>query len=130
MFESLVELLHDAGVLYSCHVFPGDADAEKTANVSRRLIFAHLEQLAVTEIIAQDLTWPTFIAGTECQDCNKRQNFVESKMLEIMRLSGKLERPRLLQFLKEFWHLEGRTSASWIAVARSWAQEDKPILIM
>jgi hypothetical protein len=130
-FECVVELFHHAGLLYACQVHTEDRFSRRTADTSRKLLFVHLKNVQVTDIIAQDLTWPLFIAGTECHGCSERQNLVQERMRQIMELSGILERPRLLDFLKDLWDLQCRDSqASWINLARLWAERGEPILII
>jgi hypothetical protein len=130
-FESVVYLLHHAGILYACQVLPEDEHAEEFARVSRDRLFEHFQQLTITETIAQDLTWPLFIAGTQCFRCYRKQQLIESNFFSIMKLSGILERPRVLQFLKELWSLQAQEQdTNWIDLARMWARDGKPILII
>ncbi|EXJ85337.1 hypothetical protein A1O1_05701 [Capronia coronata CBS 617.96] len=130
-FEHVVELFHHAGLLYGCQILPEEDDADGFAVAARVNLFKYLEQIAVTEVIAQDLTWPIFIAGTECQGCPEKQRLVEERLQEIMKLSGVLERPKLLTFLKHLWVRQGETyGSSWIDLARTYAANGEPILIV
>jgi hypothetical protein len=80
---------------------------------------------------AQDLTWPVFIAGTECYGDPECHRLVEARMEEIMRLSGVLQRPRLLDFLRCLWSLQAQqVDLTWINLARSWAEKEKSILVI
>ncbi len=130
-FECVVELFHYAGLLYTCQVYPEDWLSERTAEAARTQLFMHLRNIQITDIIAQDLTWPLFIAGTESQGCVDIQNLIQEGMLQIMKLSGTLERPRLLEFLQILWDLQREDAhASWITLARGWAERGEPILII
>ncbi|EXJ92601.1 hypothetical protein A1O3_01153 [Capronia epimyces CBS 606.96] len=130
-FDCVVELFHHAGLLYASHVLSQDDLSTSVADRSRSLLFMPLQSIEVTDIIAQDLTWPIFIAGTECHGCCERQNLVRERMIQVMQLSGVLERPRLLEFLQTFWQLQSQDpQASWISLARVWAECGEPILII
>ncbi|KAK5467647.1 hypothetical protein LTS15_000620 [Exophiala xenobiotica] len=130
-FEHLVDLYHHAGMLYGCLVLSGVVDSTDIVNSSRVALFQRLYSVTGTEIIAQDLTWPVFIAGTECQGQPENQRLIQEKMQEIMIMSGDLERPRLLAFLAELWLLQQQgTSTNWIKLARAYADRGEPILIV
>ncbi len=130
-FEHLVDLFHHAGILYGCHVLPDREDSTDVADSSRVALFQRLYRVTGTEIIAQDLTWPVFVAGTECQGKPENQRLIQEKMQEIMKMSGDLERPRLLAFLAELWLLQKQgSSMNWIKLARAYADRGEPILIV
>ncbi len=130
-FQHVVEVYHHAGLLYGCQVLPPDQHSRDIGESSRRDLFQHLRAIKVTELIAQDLTWPVFIAGTECQGSLQNQRLVQDRMEQIINLSGALERPKLLCFLEHLWSLQGQSaSTSWIDLARTSAGRGEPILII
>lgn len=130
-FEYVVDMFHHAGLLYGSHVLPEDDYSRGVCRTSRLALFEALHTIIGAEMIAQDLTWPIFIAGTECYNNTQMQRVVNEKMREIMRVSGDLERPKLLHFLDEFWYLRNLDpNLSWIDLARTYAQRDNPILII
>jgi len=130
-FEYVVDLHHHAGVLYGSHVLSDDGRSSVLADSSRIALFQHLRKVTGPEIIAQDLTWPVFIAGIECQGRVECQRLVCQKMQDIMRMSGGLERPKLVSFLADFWFQQDQGSKdSWIKLARAYAGRGTPILIL
>ncbi|KAK4942794.1 hypothetical protein LTR10_017554 [Elasticomyces elasticus] len=130
-FEYVVDLHHHAGVLYGSHILPDDADSPVLADSSRVALFQYLRKVTGPEIIAQDLTWPVFIAGIECRGQLEHQGLVYQKMQDIMRMSGELERPRLVSFLADFWFSQEEGSKdNWIKLARAYASHGKPIIIL
>lgn len=130
-FEQVADLFHHAGILYGCHVLARDQCSGEAAAISRQQLFRILKEITITRFIAQDLPWPVFVAGTECQGDLQNQQLVEARMKEIMQLSGTLERPRVLGFLRQLWHLQAQSQCSgWISLARIWAAKGEPILLL
>ncbi|KAI1611247.1 fungal-specific transcription factor domain-containing protein [Exophiala viscosa] len=130
-FEYVVDLHHHAGVLYGSHVLSDDGRSSVLTDSSRVALFQYLHKVTGPEIIAQDLTWPVFIAGIECHGRVEYQRLVCQKMQDIMRMSGELERPRLVSFLADFWFSQGQGSKdSWTKLARAYASRGTPIIIL
>jgi hypothetical protein len=129
--ELVMEMFHHAGLIYASQVLVHDLLADNTNVNAGDRIFQHLQELIVTEVIAQDLTWPTFFAGTVSLGDLRKRSLVKAKMHEIMRLSGDLERQKLVAFLEDLWLLEdGDSSPCWLELAHQWASTGQPILII
>jgi hypothetical protein len=130
-FHHVVEAYHQAGLLFGCQVLFTDTRASDVRNSARQQLFEHLRAISFPELIAQDLTWPVFIAGTECQGNTQDEHLVQDQMREIMKLSGVLRRPNLLCFLQHLWSLQVYSaSTTWISLARTYAERGEPILII
>ncbi|PLB44398.1 hypothetical protein P170DRAFT_480163 [Aspergillus steynii IBT 23096] len=117
-FEYLVYMYYHAILIYSQRVL-SDNPSEEFIQLSRDAIFTHLSYLSRSAYFAHDLVWPVFIAGSECRGIPSMQETVEHAMLNIMQLSGRLDRHRVLSFLKTFWALDLEPGVTWIHLARA-----------
>ncbi|KAH8427170.1 Zn(II)2Cys6 transcription factor [Aspergillus melleus] len=117
-FEYLVYMYYHAILIYSHRVLSDDP-SERFIRISRDAILTHLSYLSRSAYFAHDLVWPLFIAGTECRGIPSMQETIEHAMLNIMQLSGSLDRHRVLSFLKTFWALDLEPGVTWIHLARA-----------
>jgi hypothetical protein len=128
-FYHVVDIFFHAGLIYLYRSLLSERDADARITGSRNELFKHRRGLNV-EPFAQDLPWPLFIAGTECAGMTEDQECVESRMHEMVRLCGTLDRLKALGFLKEFWKMrEQGYTVTWIEAAREWAKRGESFLI-
>ncbi|RFU33723.1 hypothetical protein B7463_g2642, partial [Scytalidium lignicola] len=128
-FEHVVDLYQYMALIYGyrillCHYRPHDQ-----ITFFKEQIFLRLRALEGNTAFTQDLVWPIFIAGTESRGIPEQQSFIEAKMLEVIRLTGPLERRQALKFLKEYWDLEDELDGGWIEFARRWAEVGNTFLV-
>ncbi|KAG2411864.1 hypothetical protein HFD88_009420 [Aspergillus terreus] len=103
-FAHLTCMYYHASLIYSQRVLADDVSSqEDSVQASREAILEHLENLTQRTNYAQDLVWPLFIAGTECRALPEKQELIERAMIDVMRVSGSLDRRRVLSFLQMFW---------------------------
>ncbi|KAE8371738.1 fungal-specific transcription factor domain-containing protein [Aspergillus bertholletiae] len=119
-FEHLTHMYYHASLIYSHRVLSDSTGSHDLIRESRDAILDHLSHLMERAYFAHDLVWPLFVCGTECRGCPDHQDTIERALLGVIRLSGSLDRRRVLSFLRMFWHLDCVDRAvSWIEVARS-----------
>ncbi|KAJ5115420.1 hypothetical protein NUU61_001179 [Penicillium alfredii] len=129
--EQLVSMYRHAGLVYSYQALASRPTVEPLIQDSRNQILEHLQCLSGTgyEMFAQDLVWPLFVAGTECQDSRLRQKTIERELTIVMRISRILDRDRMLSFLKTWWMLSDPQCSSWIDLARKQSSECNFVII-
>lgn len=128
-FEHVVDLYHNMALIYGYRILFGDYKVNVEVTIFKKQIFWHLQALEGNTAFHQDLMWPIFIAGTESRGSPEEQLFIEAKMLEVIRLTGPLDRRRALKFLKEYWELAHDLEGGWIEFARKWATVGKTFLV-
>lgn len=128
-FEHMVNMYYEAGCIYTLQALSPFEDATSAIRESYCRLMSHLISFADTSLFAQDLPWPLFVAGTEC-DRVQDQQYIERRMKEMVRLTGTLDRMKGLRFLKEFWttQLQG-PRFTWIQLAKTWALKGDSFLI-
>ncbi|KAI9043512.1 Zn(II)2Cys6 transcription factor [Aspergillus affinis] len=117
-FEYLVYMYYHAILIYSHRVLSDDP-SDEFIQISRDAVLTHLSYLSRSAYFAHNLVWPLFIAGSECRGIPSLQETIEHAMLNIMQLSGSLDRHRVLSFLKTFWALDLEPGVTWIHLARA-----------
>ncbi|RAL13047.1 Zn(II)2Cys6 transcription factor [Aspergillus homomorphus CBS 101889] len=128
-FDHLASMYYYASLIYSHRVLGKGPSAERCIITSRDAVLDHLSRLTEGACFAHDLVWPLFIAGTECRGCPAEQAMVEGAMLAVIRISGRLDRNRVLSFLKTYWAMELEPGTTWINLVRSRAAQSR-FLIM
>ncbi|KAL5361894.1 fungal-specific transcription factor domain-containing protein [Aspergillus floccosus] len=119
-FAHLTCMYYHASLIYSQRVLADDVlSQEDSVQASREAILEHLENLTQRTNYAQDLVWPLFIAGTECRALPEKQELIERAMVDVMRVSGSLDRRRVLSFLQMFWRQDVDRYVNWIHFART-----------
>lgn len=119
-FAHLTCMYYHASLIYSQRVLADDVSSqEDSVQASREAILEHLENLTQRTNYAQDLVWPLFIAGTECRALPEKQELIERAMIDVMRVSGSLDRRRVLSFLQMFWRQDVDRYVNWIHFART-----------
>ncbi|RJE23876.1 hypothetical protein PHISCL_03788 [Aspergillus sclerotialis] len=95
-------------------------------------LFASLSSISSPLSFAQNQPWPVFIARTECVGDASRQLWVESRLLALINFVCPLDRPRMLEFLKEWWARPRSVSdqtACWMAFREERAKFGKEFVI-
>ncbi|KIV95768.1 hypothetical protein PV10_03383 [Exophiala mesophila] len=129
-FSSLVEMFHQATLIYLFRAGLDHETATRACTAPKLRLFQVLRGLPDIETIAHNMPWPLFIAGTECHGCVESQKFVEAKMHEMIRLTGTLDRHRMLKFLHEVWTSEEMCEGvNWISIAQRWDWQGNAFLV-
>lgn len=118
-FEYLVYMYYHATLIYSHRVLSEPAPPEECIRSSQNAILDNLLHLSRSASVAHDLVWPLFIAGSECRGIPHMQGIITRAMLNIMQISGSLDRHRVLSFLRTFWSLDLEPGNTWIQYARA-----------
>ncbi|KAE8164385.1 fungal-specific transcription factor domain-containing protein [Aspergillus tamarii] len=119
-FEHLTHMYYHASLIYSHRVLSDPAASKDLIRASRDAILDHLSHLKDLAYFAHDLVWPLFVCGTECRGFSEMQDTIERALLGVIRLTGSLDRRRVLSFLRMFWQLDCEDGdLNWIEVARS-----------
>lgn len=75
-FIHLVDVHHLAGLLYAYRcVYKFNSQDVEIAHTTLQL-FEKLQSCATNDALIQHLTWPVFIAGTECNNCEDKQRLI------------------------------------------------------
>ncbi|KAF4778917.1 hypothetical protein HER10_EVM0012396 [Colletotrichum scovillei] len=114
-FIRLVEVYHNAGLLYSLRCLDYAIEHASERLVAAASLFDQLTELEDLAAFVQNLAWPTFIAGTECHGDRHRQDIIAGLLTAIhegTRFSYYLD---AVNFLKEFWAGEDN---DWRPLAR------------
>lgn len=104
-FIRLVDIYHHAGLLYSYQCLEGSEVAHSETEYSCNRIFEALDELEEVSSCIQNLPWPTFIAGTQCRENEKRQESIVRLYEMIIRDMGFNHYSLVLQFLTSFWYV-------------------------
>lgn len=124
-FIRIVDIYHHAGLLYTYRcLFQGHVDISDV-HASITVLFERLGQLEDLASCRQNLPWPVFIAGTECQDHHGREIFVANMYKDIARHMGFKHYVEILHFLKDLWSYE---NPDWLELARRYNANGQPIL--
>ncbi|KAL4897265.1 fungal-specific transcription factor domain-containing protein [Aspergillus ambiguus] len=117
-FECLVDMFYHATLIYSHRVLANNLASEQCILSSRNVLLEHALRLSCSADVAQDLVWPLFIAGSESRGHQGMQSTIEQAMLNVIRISGHLDRSRVLNFLKTFWSSDLSHDITWVHYAR------------
>lgn len=117
-FQHLIFIFYHAIQMYTHRAISDDPFAEDYIHVSRVSIVEHLNQLSDKRGFAHDLTWPLFILGTESRDDKIIQHMVSVEMESVMKISGDLDRKKVLSFLQQYWSADITDSVTWIQFMR------------
>ena len=128
-FQHLVSIFYHATLIYSYQVSTKDSSIDSIVRMSRDLILDHLNSLSHKETFAHDLVWPLFILGTECRGLPEVQGIVSQEIEAVMKLSGVLDRPRVLSFLRHYWSLDLDRSVTWIDLMRECVPDNSMLIL-
>ncbi|WQF86067.1 Putative zn(2)Cys(6) fungal-type DNA-binding domain, fungal transcription factor [Colletotrichum destructivum] len=102
-FVCLVEVYHNAGLLYSFRCL-GCADEGGTEwDAAASGLFRHLVGFEDQAVFVQNLPWPAFIAGTACYRDQARQKVVLELFAAIHRATRFNHYLDAVDFLETFW---------------------------
>ncbi|KAK5062565.1 hypothetical protein LTR84_004638 [Exophiala bonariae] len=129
-FSAMIDIYYQATLIYFFRVKGDDCADQASCTIARNHLFESLRGVFDMESIAHCLAWPLLIAGTECHDCIDDQIFIEHKMLEVIKMTGGLDRARMMGLLRELWATgQQQTVVNWITMAKQWDRVGDPILI-
>ncbi|EXJ89210.1 hypothetical protein A1O3_02276 [Capronia epimyces CBS 606.96] len=124
-FIRIVDIYHHAALLYTYRcLFQGHVD-DSCVSASATALFERLSQLEDHASCRQNLPWPAFIAGTECQGIRQREMFIADMYEDIARYMGFKHYLEVLHFLKDLWSSK---NPDWLALARHYSANGKTIL--
>lgn len=128
-FQHLICIFYYASLIYGYRVLANGPLVEVPVQESRDSILDLLSCLADKRTFAHDLTWPLFIAGTECRGLPEMQAIVSREMESVMEISGVLDRRKVLSFLQHYWSTDLDPNATWIHLMRDKAQEGSMLIL-
>lgn len=129
-FFSLVDMFHQATLVYLFRAGLDHQTATTACAAPRHRLFEALRGMRDIESIAHNMPWPLFIAATECHGCIEAQELIESKLQEIIRLTGTLDRHRMLKFIHEVWSSEEMgKGVNWMSIAQRWDSQGNAFLV-
>ncbi|KAJ5775587.1 uncharacterized protein N7511_000598 [Penicillium nucicola] len=117
-FQHLVYIFYHASLIYTYRVLRNDSATDPIAQASRDSILNHLYSLSNKETFAHDVVWPLFILGTEGKGHPELQEIVSREMEAVMKISGALDRRKVLFFLQQYWSLDLDPGANWMYLMR------------
>ncbi|KAE8148099.1 fungal-specific transcription factor domain-containing protein [Aspergillus avenaceus] len=129
-FNRLINMFYHATLIYAHRVLSTTPTAEECIRASQNTLLAHVPRLSRSAAVAQDLVWPVFITGSESRGNAQMQGIVEEAMLNVIRVSGRLDRARVLTFLRSFWSVHLRDGVTWFRHARDMAVEFGSLVII
>jgi hypothetical protein len=124
-FVHLVEVYHLAAQLYAYRCVYNFASENAEISYTTQQLFERLQSCASNDALIQHLTWPVFIAGTECYYCEERQNLVLKWYRDIINKTGFRNYEVVVSFMKQLWI---DRPENWREKAKAWEREGKPLL--
>lgn len=137
-----VNCFYHAGLIYSCRALLKDRQrlekGEKEER-DRQLTVSTTELFQIFDfggpskpMLAQDLVWPLFIAGTEAtRKCD--QDLVVKKLQQAMLATGFTNCQHALYFLKELWQIRAShpplQAFDWIEFAKEWTRQGRVFFV-
>jgi hypothetical protein len=124
-FIHLVDVHHIAALLYAYQCVYNFTPADAEMFLTMQELFEKLENCACNDALIQHLTWPVFIAGTECHGCEEKQHLVLKWYGDIIKKTGFRNYEVVISFLKELWK---NKPGCWLENAKAWERDGKPLL--
>ena len=124
-FIQLVGVHHSAALLYAYRCVYDFTSADPHIFLTAQKLFEELENCASNDALIQHLTWPAFIAGTECHGSDERQRLVLKWYMDIIKNTGFSNYSVVISFLEELWRNEPE---GWLERAETWERGGKPLL--
>ena len=128
-FQHLIFIFYHAIQMYTHRAISDDPLAETYILVSRGFTVEHLDHLSDKRGFAHDLVWPLFILGTESRDDKNTQHMVSVEMESVMRISGDLDRRKVLSFLQHYWSADITQPATWIQFMRDYIPGNNMLIL-
>lgn len=127
---AIADMFYYAGLIYSHQVLALQCCHDELGSWSV-MILDKLDSLKEVGSFCQNLLWPLFVAATEIQHWNEeRQRFLETRIQQIVELSGHWNGLRVLDFLRNYWELGRVGSVNWIDLAKDWAQRGEIFIVI
>ena len=124
-FIQLVDVHHIAALLYAYQCVYSFTSADAEIFLTMKELFEKLENCARNDALIQHLTWPVFIAGTECHGCEEKQCLVLKWYGNIIKKTGFRNYMVVTSFLEELWK---NKLECWLEMAKAWERDGKPLL--
>ncbi|KAJ5099632.1 hypothetical protein N7532_006633 [Penicillium argentinense] len=128
-FQHLVFIFYHASLIYTHRALSEDPSTNEYIQVSRDSILDWINLLSDRSTFAHDLVWPLFILGTESKGRPELQNFVSREMEAVMKISGVLDRRKVLSFLQLYWSTDLQHSVTWIQFMREKVPENSMLIL-
>ncbi|KAM0510921.1 hypothetical protein ACHAPE_010397 [Trichoderma viride] len=126
-FIHLVDVHHLAGLLYAYRGAYKFTSQDAEISHTTLQLFEKLQFYSSNDALIQHLTWPDFIAGTECHDCEQKQRSILKWYSDIINKTGFRNYKVVISFLEELWK---DRSENWLEMAKSWERDGKPLLVV
>lgn len=126
-FVRLVEIYHNAGLLYAfqCLNYAGEESPEwMTASTK---LLDDLSEFEDLNNFAQNLAWPTFIAGTTCHGNKERQRTILLMFTAIHQVTKFDCYLDAVNFLRDFW---AGSNVDWRSLVRAREISGKRMLVV
>ena len=124
-FIQLVGVHHSAVLLYAYKCVYDFTSADPNLFLTSQELFEELENCASNDALIQHLTWPAFIAGTECHGSEEKQRLVLKWYGDIIKSTGFRNYSVVISFLEELWKNQPE---GWLERAEAWERAGKPLL--
>ncbi|PKK48937.1 hypothetical protein CI102_4069 [Trichoderma harzianum] len=124
-FIHLVDVHHLAALLYAYRCVYNFTSQNAEISYTTLQLFEKLQICASNNALVQHLTWPVFIAGTECHNCEQKQHLVLKWYSGIINKTGFRNYEVVVSFLEELWK-DG--PEGWLEKAKTWERIGKPLL--
>lgn len=124
-FIHLVDVHHIAALLYAYQCVYKFTSGDAEIFLTMQELFEKLENCASDSTLIQHLTWPVFIAGTECDGCEGKQRLVLKWYRDIIMKTGFRNYNVVTSFLEELWK---NKPECWLEKAKAWERDGKPLL--
>lgn len=128
-FQHVVFIFYHAIQVYVYRTISNDPLAATHIQISRDSILEHIDRLSDKANFAHDLVWPLFILGTESRNDTRIQDMVSREMEAVMKISGDLDRRKVLLFLQHYWKADLAPGATWIQFMRHIIPEDSMLIL-
>lgn len=87
-FIHLVDVHYLAGLLYAYRGAYKFTSQDAEISHTTLQLFEKLQNCSFNDALIQHLTWPVFIAGTECHDCEQKQRSILKWYSDIINKTG------------------------------------------
>lgn len=124
-FIHLVDVHHLAGLLYAYRCVYKFTSQDAEISHTTLQLFEKLQSCASNDALIQHLTWPVFIAGTECHNCEGKQHSVLKWYGDIINKTGFRNYEVVVSFLEELWK---DRPENWLEMAKVWERNGMPLL--
>jgi hypothetical protein len=125
----IADMFYYAGLIYSHQALALQCCSNETRSWVTTIL-VKLDSIKEVDNFCQNLLWPLFMAATESHWDEDRQRLLETRIQQIVHLSGHWNGLRVLEFLRTLWRLGRDGRVNWIDLARDWAQRGKSFIVI